>query len=165
MEAQLKISRSRTILTILAVLTVLTVIPASAAAPDIFRFEEEFSYQVQCDGFTLDGAGTDQYRVAVFYDKDGSPVRVQVQIRYDGTLTHSVTGETWRDPQYAMLQSDLLKGTDTFVGLIYTITVPGSGLVYIDAGRITFSEAGVIFEAGPHQSLNGSEQLLCEVLG
>jgi hypothetical protein len=161
----LKISRSRTILTILAVLTILTVIPASAAAPDIIRFEEEFSYQVQCDGFTLDGAGMENYRVAIFYDKDGNPVRTQIQIQYNGTLTHSVTGESWRDPQYAMLQSDLLKGTDTFVGLIYRITVPGRGLVYIDAGRIVFSEAGVIFEAGTHQFLNGSDQLLCAILG
>jgi hypothetical protein len=166
MEAQLKISRSRTILTILAVLTILTVIPASAARPDIIRFEEEFSYQVQCDGFQLDGAGTDKYRVAVFYDQEGNPVRTQVQIRYDGTLTHSLTGQTWRDPQYAMVQSDLLKGTDTFVGLIYNITVPGTGLVYIDAGRIVFnSEGNVIFEAGPHQFLNGSDQLLCAALG
>jgi hypothetical protein len=164
MEAQLKISRSRTILTILAVLTVLSVIPASAAAPDIFRFEEEFSYQIQCDGFQLDGEGLDRVRVAVFYDQEGVPVRTQIQIRYDGTLTNSLTGQTWRDPQYAMLQSDLLKGTDTFVGLIYNITVPGSGLVYIDAGRIVFSAEGVIFEAGPHQFLNGSDQLLCAAL-
>jgi hypothetical protein len=164
MEAQLKISRSRTTLTILAVLTILTVIPASAAAPDIFRFEEEFSYQVQCDGFTLDGEGTDQIRVAIFYDQEGNPVRTVLNVRYDGTLTHSLTGETWRDPQYAMIQSDLLNDTHSFVGLIYRITVPGKGVVVIDAGRIVFSEAGVIFEAGPHQVLNGGDQILCAAL-
>jgi hypothetical protein len=161
----LKISRSRTILTILAVLTILTVIPASAARPDIIRFEEEFSYQVQCDGFTLDGEGTDQIMVAVFYDKEGNPVKTQLHIRYAGTLTHSVTGETWRDPQYAMFQEDLLKGTASYVGLIYRITVPGKGVVVIDAGRVVFSEEGVIFEAGPHQVLNGGDQVLCAALG
>jgi hypothetical protein len=160
----LKISRSRTILTILAVLTVLTVIPASAAAPDIYWIEEEFSYQVQCDGFTLDGEGTDLIRVATFYDKEGNPVRTVLNIRYAGTLIHSVTGETWRDPQYAMFQIDHLKGTAGYAGLIYRITVPGKGVVVIDAGRVVFGEEGVIFEAGPHQVLNGGDQVLCAAL-
>jgi hypothetical protein len=162
----MKITRSRTLFTILAVLTILSVIPASAAAPDIYRFEEvKFSYQVQCDGFELNGEGNENYSIFVFYDKKGNMVRAQVMIRYDGMLTHSVTGQTWRDPQYVMIKSDLLTGEYAFIGLIYNITVPGIGLVYIDSGRIVFGEEGVIFEAGPHQFLNGSDQLLCGILG
>jgi hypothetical protein len=160
----LKIPRSRILLTILAVLTILSVTPVSAAAPDIYRFEEVFSYQVQCDGFDLNGEGNEKYSVTIFYDREGNPVRTQIVLQYYGTLTHSVTGQTWSDPQFAILKSDLLQGTDTYLGLIYRITVPGRGLVYVDAGKIVVGEEGVIFEAGTHQFLNGSDQLLCEIL-
>jgi hypothetical protein len=44
-----------------------------------------------------------------------------------------------------------VSGRQTFVGVDYHITVPGSGVVVLQAGRITFDGAGPpTFVAGPH---------------
>ena len=39
-------------------------------------------------------------------------------------------------------------------GVSYCVTVPGEGVVLLEAGRVEFNEAGeVVFVAGPHQVL------------
>jgi hypothetical protein len=50
--------------------------------------------------------------------------------------------------------------------VIYRVTVPGSGLVFIDAGRIVTNQAGteITFQAGPHQAFDGDIAGLCAAL-
>jgi hypothetical protein len=51
-------------------------------------------------------------------------------------------------------------------GLSYHVTVPGEGVVLLDAGRLEFNEAGeIVFVAGPHQvHLEEDKERLCEAL-
>jgi hypothetical protein len=159
----MKISRTRLMLTTLFLLAILTITPVLAATPDTYTWEGEFSYTVPCEGFELVGVGQERLRISTFFDRFGDPVRMQIHVAYDGTLTRPGSNLVLSDPQYAMLQSDLRKGTDTYVGLIYKLTIPGMGIVYQDMGRIVFdADFNVIFEAGTHEFLNGSDTLICK---
>ena len=45
------------------------------------------------------------------------------------------------------------------------LAVPGGGIVYLDTGTVTFdSENNIVFEAGPHQDLNGDVEAFCAAL-
>ncbi|MFO7623534.1 MAG: hypothetical protein R6V73_04225 [Anaerolineales bacterium] len=59
---------------------------------------------------------------------------MQIHVAYAGTLTRPGSDLILSDPQYAMLQSNIREGTDTYVGLIYKLTIPGMGIVYRDTG-------------------------------
>jgi hypothetical protein len=49
--------------------------------------------------------------------------------------------------------------------LIYQITIPGQGIVVLDAGRIVRDANDyVIFEAGPHRVLNAGGAVFCQAL-
>jgi hypothetical protein len=56
--------------------------------------------------------------------------------------------------------------TTTFDGPVFKFTVPGGGVVLLDVGRLTFdSEGNVVFEAGPHQQLQGDVDAFCAAFG
>ena len=68
-------------------------------------------------------------------------------------MTNSVTGFYILDsPSVANITLDLIEGTQINIGALFTVTIPGGGVVLIDAGRIMFEEgAGApVFIAGPH---------------
>jgi hypothetical protein len=55
-------------------------------------------------------------------------------------------------------------GTDN--GLVLKFTLPGSGVVLLDTGRLIFdSEGDIVFEAGPHQALHGDVEAFCAAFG
>lgn len=137
-----------------------------AAEPDIQVFHDEGSVvAADCgtflalEDFEIDG------RVTTFFDNDGNPVRVQVHVTYNGTLINSVIGLTLRDPSHLTLMADLQEGTTTHMGLAFAITVPGEGIVVLDAGKLVFdAEGNVIFEGGSHDFLDEGETLFCAAL-
>jgi hypothetical protein len=79
---------------------------------------------------------------------------------------NSVTGEGFVETNSGNNLVDLPSGNEiTSVGLSYHVTVPGEGVVLLQAGRLVFDEAGeVVFEAGPHQVRGGEFDKLCEAL-
>lgn len=147
-------------------LVLTSVTPVFAAPPDVQTFHDEGSFAtVDCgdflalQDFVVDGT------VTTFFDQAGNPVRVQVHVHYDGTLTNSETGLTLRDPSRLTITVDLQDGSVTETGLFYGITVPGEGIAVLDAGRIVFDADGnVLFVGGPHQFLEGGEALICAAL-
>ena len=148
---------------VLALASVMTVL---AAEPDIQVFHDEGSDVVADCGsflaltdFEIDG------RVTTFFNKDEKPIRVQVHVTYDGTLTNSVTGFTLRDPSHLTLMENLQEGKTTQAGMAFAVTVPGEGLALLDAGKLVFDQEGnVIFEGGPHDFLHEGESLICAAL-
>lgn len=143
----------------LVVVTLLTMpMYVSAAQPvvETFYSEGSFAFAAPCpNGVTLVGSFTERTRVTTFFDNDGNPIRLQIKLDYSGVVTNPVTGQTVRNPSHNTTFVDLVEGTVTQVGLVFSVTVPGVGVVFHDVGRVVFdAEGNVIFEAGPHDVLN-----------
>jgi hypothetical protein len=103
-----------------------------------------------------------------FYDRNGDPVRIRFFSEYVDRFYNSVTGKEYTattattidfvDPETGQLEAH---------GLIYHLTVPGAGVVLLDAGTlIRTAEGELVFESGQHQIV-GSEpdtEKFCEAL-
>jgi hypothetical protein len=145
---------------------------AWAAQPEIVRFQAQGvdPHLVNCGTFFINGQFAEQGSVTTFVDDAGNPVRLKVQVVFNGQLTNETTGQTLRDaPRYTVFV-DVQTGTVTYVGLPVHWTIPGVGNIILDAGRIVFdpTTGEVVFEAGPHPvfHLTGEETqaLLCAAL-
>jgi CBS domain-containing protein len=148
------------------------VLVAHAGAPVITRETLEFDYvdpvlSSTC-GFDVQVAGTLNATEKLFFDNDGNPIRVDVHVQYTGTVTNLESGLTLRDPGAFKFTVDFVNNTVTETGMHFAITVPGEGVVVLDAGRlvgdVSSGDLELIFEAGPHQHLHGGDILICEAL-
>lgn len=100
-------------------------------------------------------------RFQVFFDQSGNPIRVQVEVNDTGTF--SANGLTVGQAAHTISIIDLVKGTETDIGII--IRVFDGGTLYLDRGRLVFDANGnLVFEAGPHPSLHGDFPGLCAAL-
>ena len=138
-----------------ALLTLPVAVSAAPPVVETFHDEGSFVFAGPCpNGVTLVGTFTEDARVTTFFDEAGTPVRAQITDNYVGVVTNPETGQSVENPSHQTLIVDLVEGTATQVGLIYSATVPGEGVVFHDVGRVVFDAAGnVIFEAGPHDVL------------
>lgn len=149
---------------------VLLAIPSAAAArePLIEEFDivEDNSVFASCGDFLMIANGAGRVRITTFFNREGDPIRVLFQGRYNGTITNSVTGATLYDsPSVANITIDLVKGTETQVGTFFNVTVPGVGVVFLEAGRLVFDGAGPpVFIAGPHYPPAEGLAILCDAL-
>ena len=141
---------------------------ANAGSPVIERFDFTVVQEPMagCGDFEIiaDGQGTN--RITTFFDNAGNPIRVAFQGHYNGTMTNSVTGFALMDmPSVANITFDLVAGTQTNIGAFFTVTVPGAGVIVVEAGRIVFDGSGPpIFVAGPHRPPDETIEMLCNAL-
>ena len=144
---------------LVAVAVALLALPvAVSAAPPVvetFHNEDSFAFAGPCpNGVTLIGTFTEDVRVTTFFDQAGTPVRAQIKVNRVGVVTNPETGESVENPSHQTIIVDLVEGTVAQVGLTFSATVPGEGVVFHDVGRVVFDAAGTpIFEAGPHDVL------------
>ena len=110
--------------------------------------------------FVVDGQST------IFFDSDGNPDYARVHLRFVDFFYNSETGEGFTEHEHSNTLLDLPSGEEvTSSGVSYRVTVPGEGVVLLEAGRLEFNEAGeVVFVAGPHQVLSQDTDKLCEAL-
>jgi hypothetical protein len=148
-------------------LAVLTPTAALATPPDTFRIPVEGTFidegaSAACGFdvlFEISGVQT----VQVLYDAAGNPIRVQVHKNFEGTF--SANGITLRQIERGQVFIDLVEGTETDIGLVFRIFLPGGGTAIADVGRLVFdAEGNLIFEAGPHRALHGDFAALCAAL-
>jgi hypothetical protein len=142
----------------------------AASSPQIETFHDEGSFEIgPCpSGVTLIETYTEDLRVITFFDEAGDPVSVQVHGNFEGVVTNPETGQSVRDPGHITRFIDLIEGTRGPVGLVYSTTVPGVGVVFHDVGRLVrdLEDGSIIFEAGPHDVLHGDYvALFCAALG
>jgi hypothetical protein len=123
---------------------------ASAAKPTVETFYDEgsFTFAGPCpNGVTLEGSFSERTRITTFYDKAGNEIRVQIKYDAFGVVTNPVTGQSVSNPSHQTIIIDLVEGTETAVGLVYKVTLPGGGVAFHDVGRVVFGVDGnVIFE-------------------
>jgi hypothetical protein len=100
--------------------------------------------------FVVDGHSTN------FFDSAGNPDYARVHLRFVDFYYNSETGEGFTEHEHSNTLLDLPSGEEvTSSGVSYRVTVPGEGVVLLEAGRLEFNEAGgIVFVAGPHQVLS-----------
>jgi hypothetical protein len=110
--------------------------------------------------FVVDGHST------IFFDSAGNPDYARVHLRFVDFYYNSETGEGFTEHEHSNTLLDLPSGEEvTSSGVSYRVTVPGEGVVLLEAGRLEFNEAGgIVFVAGPHQVLSQDTDKLCEAL-
>ena len=163
-------SRTLSLLTVVLVCLVIATITASAQGRKPYTEEDSFTItnepMAPCGDFDILLSGSGTVKFTTFFDGDGDPIRLTLKGRSKGTMTNSVTGYSIDDsPSIANFTVDLIKGTETHVGATFTVTVPGTGAVLIDAGRIVFDTGGnPLFIAGPHLPPDQQFDILCQAL-
>ena len=142
---------------------------ASAAPPETTTTEIlDINVPVEnCGSFTIIANYTGTIKETLYFNNQGDPIRLLFQGRARGTLTNSVSGYSVKDaPSVRNGFVDLVKGTETDVGVDFHITVPGEGVVVLQAGRIVFNGGPPpTFVAGPHLGPPAeSKAILCAAL-
>ena len=91
---------------------------------------------------------------------------MEEQVSETDTFTNSVTGKALPTRFHNAVHIDPNTGLGANTGVIFRLTVPGSGAVFLDVGRIVTNQAGdiVTFQAGPHQFFSGDLAGLCGAL-
>ena len=153
---------------ILALALAVAPAPALATAPVQERFD--FAYAAEpmasCGDFVIlaDGAGTTH--LTTFFGRDGAPERVTLHGHYSGLMTNPLNGKTLADaPSVPFVTLDLDTGVQTSIGTYWNVTIPGEGVIVVEAGRLVFDGAGPpVFIAGPHLPPPETIATLCEAL-
>ena len=149
-------------------LSLLVPFPAIASEPHVDAFDFVIDHEViaSCGDFNIIADGAGSTRIWTYFDREGNPIRVMIHGLYNGTLTNSVTGFSMIDaPSVSHITLDLIKGTQTNVGAFFTVTIPGQGVVFFDAGRLVFDGNGPpVFIAGQHHPPDESISILCDAL-
>ena len=141
--------------------------PAAAAQPEATPFREVITNRVvgNCDGFDIIENAEIEGRETTYFDRDGKPSRISIHGHYSWTLTNSVTGEFLVDaPDPILAVIDFERETFALKGLHYRITVPGQGIVVLDAGTATFYADGTVVAHGPAPDYEQLPALLCSLL-
>lgn len=146
-----------------------TALPAAAAPPITERFpiEEEFTDEgasAAC-GFPVTVQLTGFAVLKVSFDEAGEPSSVRLVINATGTI--SGNGISLSETDHTVIFIDFAEETRSEIGIVFRVSVPGTGVILFDRGRLVFGDFGegeLLFEAGPHPGLHGDIDALCEAL-
>jgi hypothetical protein len=148
---------------------------ASAAEPETETFHEEGTDVVaNCGGFKVLTDFEEDVQITTFFDSAGNPDYARVQEHFQDFFYNSKTGEGFTETDTLTAVFDLSsknkisdKEITSIRGLAFHVTVPGEGVVLLDAGKLLYDAKGhLVFEAGHHQILgsNSDTEKLCEAL-
>jgi hypothetical protein len=123
---------------------------------------------VNCDGFDIRDDFIVRGTQTTFYDRSGDAVRDRFHFRYVDRFYNSETGKEYTATTANTIDFvDVQSGQLDAMGLEYHLTVPGVGVVILDAGKLIETADGeVVFESGKHQILgsNPDTEKFCAVL-
>jgi hypothetical protein len=144
--------------------------PAAAATPLVLErhniIARLFPSEPLCDDFTVTSEFQVSRSIVQYYDQSGALLREVRHIFFTGTQTNDATG-TWLPVDGNFHQVfNFVDGTFTTTGSGRHVTLPGSGIVLHDSGRIVINMAdeSALFLAGPHQDLLGDYTAMCAAL-
>jgi hypothetical protein len=151
---------------------VLALAGSASAAKPVVRTDhfEGTEFIADCGDFDVLTDFELDIREVVFFDDEGKEDFARVHFQFHDffySLDNSGTvGEGFAETNSGNDLVDLPSGNEiTSVGLSYHVTVPGEGVVLLQAGRLVFDEAGeIVFQAGPHQVAEEDFDKLCEAL-
>ena len=102
--------------------------------------------------------------MTTFVDDTGTPTRIVLHIRFDGTLTNPQNGRSVLDNGSFERATDLSEGSITVTGGFRVITAPGEGVLLHQTGRGELLNGEGIFQAGPNQWNDQDFAALCDHL-
>ena len=158
----------RLILAVATVASALAVAATASATPPTtteVSFHRSLPNFLPCPSFFVHGEFDITRRTTTFYDDSGAAIRIVLHVNATGMLSNPLTGKSLPDSTHFTMTIDLVTGTRTFDGKMRVDTAPGEGVVFQEVGRVVFYPDGTIFEAGPHDLLDGNLGPLCTYLG
>ena len=128
--------------------------------------EEGTDRFAKCKGFTILDEYVLDYTLRQFFDQDGNLVKMEETVSGTDTFINSKTGKVIAVPFHNNVLIDPQTRFGANAGVIFKVTVPGAGAVFLDVGRLVTNQAGteITFEAGPHQFFDGELSGLCAAL-
>jgi hypothetical protein len=123
---------------------------------------------VDCGAFLIDDRYELTFTLRLMSDKDGNLVKGVETVSGTDTFINATTGKEIAAPFHNHVLIDFTAdpplGANS--GVIYKVTVPGAGAVFLDVGRIVTNQDGdiIAFRAGPHQAFDGDFAGLCAAL-
>jgi hypothetical protein len=125
-------------------------------------------------GFTVSYRYEVRRTITEFVDDDGNVLREVIEAHFVGTATNDSTGQALPVAGERHIVWDFLAGTWTETGTLRHVTVPGSGVVLLQSGRIVYPLPAVpqpdvipkveLFMAGPHDVFEGRYADFCAAL-
>jgi hypothetical protein len=146
--------------------------PAFADPPDRTPISlDEHWPAVNCGDFDVYRHILVDGMVIHFYDKEGVNIRDKAHVSILWTLTNSKDDRILTNKSNYIRTSDFVEGLHTYVGVLWHLTVPGRGVVVLDAGRIIVDYFpppigpgyDIVWQAGHHELINADDwTVLCE---
>jgi hypothetical protein len=116
----------------------------------------------------------DVRRTITEFVDDGNVLREVIEAHFVGTATNDTTGNVLPADGERHIVWDFVAGTWTETGTLRHVSVPGSGVVLLQSGRIVYPLPAVpqpdvipkveLFEAGPHDVFEGRYADFCAAL-
>jgi hypothetical protein len=143
--------------------------PALAVEPTSFVVTvDNFTSTDDLCGFPITHVETGTFKVTIFFDQEGNPVRAISTNMGRFTITASANGKTLVSNEPTVLILDFQANTLAQLGLIVAFHVPGEGVILLAAGRLVIVPTGgpptpddVIAINGPHQPIEGDVAAYC----
>jgi hypothetical protein len=136
-----------------------------------FHVSDYTNPPIDCGDFYAVERGALDVKFTTFVDGHDNPVRLQAHVSFDGTMSNSKSGMSVRNRWVYKRIYDFEDETHTVVGVLYAITIPGQGIVVQDMGRIVFDAIpwmdpvwSVLWQAGPHEWIEGGDAVICTAL-
>jgi hypothetical protein len=133
--------------------------------------DENTDIGLSCSSFQILETATFDFRFTIFFNQEGNVTKAVFHLSVVGTLSNSLTGRSVDETEVGTTTDtfatpgDFSTVTSTQTGQVFKVTLPGSGLIVHDVGKVTFAPDGTIaFEGGPHQVLHNQLQELCAAL-
>lgn len=135
--------------------------PGGATAPSSEAFSFSTADSINCGGYEVLLVRTIAGTEATYFDNAGSPVRVQVVARMQGSVTNSKTGTVLGLRGNLLVVIDLVTGTQAWDGQVFM----SNGAVIQDTGRfLVDADGNVLLEAGPHDAIDQGEAAFCSAV-
>lgn len=140
-------------------------LPVSAGATPPVRFSFDAPIDVVYQPCGLHETGTFHFDVTSYVDASGTETFSIWQVYFDGVIANETTGETWLDSGHVVLRISDGGESRAFAGPIYSITMPGEGVVLLSAGRLINNSALVtVFHSARSIPLDETDAAVCAAL-
>ena len=168
----MKLATKRALLATVVAWSVTNIAWAGKPEKGSFSISEPDFPVVDCGGFQV----LSDYTVEVFFfldlDDDGNPVSARAHGKY--------VSDVWYNSENPEIRIEVGPGavqnerydflgdppTVAIAGLTSKVTLPGYGLVFLDAGHIIFDldTDEILFKRGPSDFYDGNGDIICSVL-
>jgi hypothetical protein len=162
---------SKVLFTMIAVIALLATAVNSVAAlqptSEPIHWESQGDIVGDCGDFLILDSWTMDITATYYWNKDGTLDRYHLHGEAADNMSNSVTGKTvsGRTEGYNFFEGvEDAPGVWKHAGLMYHITVPGAGVVLVDAGLFYMVDGQITYLKGNHQFNGGGYAGLCAAL-